>query len=159
MCWTQTIQSPACMADPAQGDPIHPFQPPWLKVGQALTYHHNGQRMLGHLNLSDNFQWCFTQHDDHGRRVTEIELPNLSVRWKDFLDDGVVCIGHLAAPTGESPATGSGSKHTPTQAQAVQRGTLRSGRHFRGHARHVSAKGLTLPAPQFLWQAMKLLNH
>ena len=46
--------------DPASGDPIHPWQPPWLKPGQAVTYYKNGQRQLGHLNLSDSFQWCFT---------------------------------------------------------------------------------------------------
>ena len=41
-------------------------------------------------------------------------------------------------------------------ADPITRGTTRSGKFYRGHARHVSAKGLTRPAPQFLWQSMRL---
>ena len=28
--------------DPAQGDPIHPWRPVWMKPGQVVTHHHNG---------------------------------------------------------------------------------------------------------------------
>ena len=140
--------------DPADGDPIHPWKPSWMKPGQAVTYHQHGQRLLGHLHLSDNFRWAFTQADDRGRRVTEIELPNLSTDWKTFLDEQLLEIGHTTSNW--APGTSANStKHVPTLAEPLTRGTLRSGRHFRGHARHVSAVGLTRPTPQFLWQSMR----
>ena len=66
-----------------------------MKPGQAVTHHHSGGRNLGHLDLTDNFQWAFTQHDDRGRRVTEIELPQLSTNWKHFLDNDILEIGEL----------------------------------------------------------------
>ena len=140
------------------GNPIHPWHPPWLRPGQAITYHRNGQRQLGTLELTDSFRWCFAQQDTTGRRVTEIELPSFAHSWKDFLDDEIIHIGHTPSPWIPSTTAGvsSKTKHVPTLAEPVQRGTLRSGRHFRGHARHVSAKGLTRPTPQFLWQSMRM---
>ena len=124
-----------------------------MKPGQAVTHHHNGGRHLGHLGLTDHFQWAFTQSDDRGRRVTEIELPQLSTNWKEFLDDGTLEIGHSPSPWATKAET---TKHLPTLAEPLTRGTLRSGTHFRGHARHVSAKGLTRKHPQFLWQSMRM---
>ena len=152
---------PTMNFDPASGDPVHPWRPPWMKPGQAVTYHRNGQRQLGHLQLTDSFQWCFAQHDDRGRRVTEIELPDLSTSWKELLDDDVLEIGHSSSPWAPSTTADSQPHDTleslaETLAAPVQRNTLRSGRHFRGHARHVSAKGLQGKTPQFLWQSMRM---
>ena len=93
-----------------------------MKPGQAITYHRNGQRQLGHLQLTDNFQWCFSQCDDRDRRVTEIELPDLSRRWKQFLDNEVLEVGHTPSPwTSGQPTT---TKHVPTLADPIQRSTL-----------------------------------
>jgi hypothetical protein len=142
--------------DPAQGDPIHPWHPAWLKPGQPVTHHIHGQRHLGHLHLTDNFCWAFTQYDKTGRRVLEIELPNLARNWKEFLDTGELEVGHSPSPwVQHGSASPLITKHTPTLAAPLSRGVLRSGTRFRGHAHHVSARGLTQPTPQFLWQSMK----
>ena len=141
--------------DPAQGDPWHPWRPSWMTPGQPVTYHADGQRRLGQLELSDNFQWCFAQLDSAGRRVAETELPDLASRWKELLDDGLLEIGHSPSPW-VTQHDSSPTKSVSSTSDHLTRGTLRSGRHFRGHARHVSAKGLTRKVPQFLWQSMRL---
>ena len=145
--------------DPSQRDPFHPLPPPWLKAGQKLGFYRNGERLLGTLEISEQHRWVFAQHDTTGRRVLEIELPNLASTWRDLIDDGVLELGHhtqsspLLRRVGdpEHPMTGSLGDTT--------RGSLRSGSLFRGHARHVSAKGLSKPYPRFIWQALKDKSH
>ena len=87
-------------------------------------------------------------------------IESLLVQWEqpglagDLADNEVLEVGHFPSPwTSEQPTT---TKHVPTLADPIQQSTLRSGKHFQARARHVSAKGVTQPAPQFLWQSMRL---
>ena len=151
---------PFDLEDPSQGDPVHTWRPAWLKHGQDVTYNTGEETLIGQLKLSDNFRWAFTQTDSTGHRALEIELPNLGSTWKEFLDSGRLHIGHLSPPAthpASPPPTHSTYEATvEATAASLPPKTTRSGAYFHGHGRHVSAKGLTLPTPRFLWQSMQL---
>ena len=137
--------------DPTEGDPFHPIYPPWLVTGQPVSYSRSGQRLLGKLDLTTDSEWAFVQYDDRGTRVTEIKLPNVTTNWRQMVDDGLLEIGHNVD---NSPFISTQSRNPVDAATAVTSGALRSGKHFRGHSRHVSAKHLQRPCPRFLWQAL-----
>ncbi|MGL4350411.1 MAG: hypothetical protein ACRCT2_07600, partial [Plesiomonas shigelloides] len=80
--------------DPTQRDPFHPILPPWLRAGHKVGYNRNGQRLLGTLELTKRHTWAFTQHDETGRRVTEIELPDFLSQWRSLLSEGIMSLGH-----------------------------------------------------------------
>ena len=140
-----------------EGDPIHPVRPPWLKTGQAVTYSRNGQKLLGLLDLTETHRWAFVQYDNLGVRVTEIPLPDLHFNGQQLVREGVLEIGHANSHPSSSSSnriTNLDNDDVTPEINNLNRGTNRSGLHFRGHANHVSAKNLQRGCPRFLFQAL-----
>jgi hypothetical protein len=142
--------------DPTDGDPIHPERPPWLVTGQPVAYYQSGQRLLGYLDLDSGFRWAFVQYDNRGTCVTEIALPNIAVNWRHLLDKKLLEIGHN---TDSSPFITATSKDPTVGAETITRGTLRSGKHFRGHSRHVSATTSRIHAHNSFGNLYLIQNH
>ena len=105
-------------SDPSEGDPIHPTLPAWLKPNQKVGYHHKGERLLGTLQWTEDFHWCFAQTNSRGQRILEVPLPDLEIFWRQFLSEGSLEVGweHSSPFTANvDPTTKASSNVGPDQ--------------------------------------------
>ena len=54
-----------------------------------------------------------------GTRVTEIELPDFTRNWKEFLDDHLLEVGHTSSPWVTRDSSHNVTAHVPTLAEPI----------------------------------------
>jgi len=84
-------------------DPLHPILPLWTKVDAKTTIIHEGQRRRGFLDCTKDHMWMFVQHDNRGKPILEVPLPDLGVTCRSHVQEGTLGLGwnedvDMAAP-------------------------------------------------------------
>ncbi len=72
--------------------------PPFLQVGNRITYEHDGEYHKGFLTRNTSGTYCFSfkthvkkKSDDWG-----VDIPNLPFTWVDLCTEGILLPGHVA---------------------------------------------------------------
>jgi hypothetical protein len=72
--------------------------PPFLQVGNCITYEHDGEYHKGFLtcNTSDTYCFSFKTHIKKKSEDWGVDIPNLPFTWVDLCTEGVLLPGHVA---------------------------------------------------------------